>query len=535
MSSTTTANRMPCQECHPIPSLAKAIHIVSTFVCALPVALGCGGTKAPVSDATIAPDAGAHDANKGSGGTTGTAGALVSRLGDPAYPDDFWVATTPAESDVDVTALQKAVETIASSKLEIHAFLVARRGRMVFEQYGWTTGSNGDDPDKTSHQIEPDERHPVHSTTKSFLSTLVGMAIGDGLLPGVDDLVVPHFPEYQPLPEPSPDKDAITLADLLTMRSGLKFVGAVDDNASAGWPDPAQVMLSRPVVDTPVGEVWNYSSGGSDVIAALLRKATGQTPLAYANEKLFGPLGLASNVPWEASSNGTNHGGWGLALTPRELARFGELYRNRGLWKGRQIVPAEWTDVATSPKCQTPWNGQYGYHFWIPNLPGFFGTRGAYGQNIYVSRELGLVVVFTSDLPVSTADGVLDSLMRTSVIPAVKATGRDAGGTVPATVTLEVEDLGAVSEGQSVHVGLLAGAADCMAGGEMVYVGSGVVMDGTCRIDLGPIEKGLYTACAFLDADDDAQPGPGDRAGMVPWVVTGDEVKKWSTTDWITL
>jgi CubicO group peptidase (beta-lactamase class C family) len=109
-------------------------------------------------------------------------GTLVSYLGNPAYPDGFWTATTPAASKVDVATLEQAVEMSASSQLEIHSFIVAREGRIVFEQYGWSSGSNVDDPNRTPHQVVPTERYPVNSTTKSFLATLVGIAIGDGLL-----------------------------------------------------------------------------------------------------------------------------------------------------------------------------------------------------------------------------------------------------------------------------------------------------------------------------------------------------------------
>jgi len=364
----------------------------------------------------------ATDVQDGAGALKKQPGALVSYLGDPCYPDDFWKTATPEESAVDRAGLARALERIANAQLEIHSFLLVRHGRIVLEQYGWKTGRNADDPDKTAHQVVPNERHLVHSTTKSITSTLIGTALRDGLITSLDSPAVSHFPEYQPLPKPSVEKNSITLEDLLTMRSGLQYTEGADDQAVFfDTPDPAQLMLSRPVVHRSVGAVWNYSSGDSDIIAALLRKVTGKTPLDYAKEQLFGPLGLVG-VPWEAAGNGTNHGGWGLALTSREMARFGELYRNHGLWNGKQIVPAHWTDIATSSHCQTPWDGDYGYHFWIPNLPGFFGTRGAYGQNIYVSRERGLVAVFTADLPIESADQTLDALMRDFVIPAVKQT-----------------------------------------------------------------------------------------------------------------
>jgi CubicO group peptidase (beta-lactamase class C family) len=103
------------------------------------------------------------------------------------------------------------------------------------------------------------------------------------------------------------------------------------------------------------------------------------------------------------------------------MARFAELYRLGGKWKGRQIVPAEWVAASTSAHAATPWNGQYGYQWWLPKrTPGCFGTRGAYGQDTYVCPSLGLVVAFTSDMPVSSADANLDGLMADFILPAVQ-------------------------------------------------------------------------------------------------------------------
>jgi len=163
------------------------------------------------------------------------------------------------------------------------------------------------------------------------------------------------------------------------MRSGLEFVEG--DQTTFDTPDPARAMFSRPVVDTPVGTVWNYSSGGANVIAEMLRVATGKTPLEYGNEKLFGPIGIDS-PPWDAGRNGTSFGGFGLSLTAREMARFGELFRNAGAWQGQPVVPSAWTDESTMPRCPTAWGGQYGYLWWVPSLPGFFNALGSFGQMI---------------------------------------------------------------------------------------------------------------------------------------------------------
>jgi CubicO group peptidase (beta-lactamase class C family) len=199
------------------------------------------------------------------------------------------------------------------------------------------------------------------------------------------------------------------------MRSGLEFVEG--DLSTFGTADPARAMLARPVVDTPVGTVWNYSSGGANIVAEMLRVATGKTPLDYGNEKLSGPLGIDS-PPWDSGQSGTSFGGFGLALTAREMARFGELFRNSGRWQGQTVVPSAWTDESVAPRCASPWGGQYGYLWWIPSLPGFFNALGLFGQMIYVSRERGLVIVFTAYMQNEVAKNNLERLVRDYVLPA---------------------------------------------------------------------------------------------------------------------
>jgi CubicO group peptidase (beta-lactamase class C family) len=352
----------------------------------------------------------------GAGGGAGMmgAGTLVDFLGEPAYPDDFWQPATFEESGMDGTKIDSVLRRISSANMEVHSFLVAHRGRLVVEYYGWNSGSNPDHPVEP-HQVVPDEPHWQASTTKSFISALIGIALEDGVISGVDQKAADWFPDYEDL-NPSPEKDEITLEDLLTMRSGLEFPEG--DVSTAEAPDPARAMLARPVVGT-VGETWNYANGNSDILAEILRVATGQTPLDYANERLFGPLGIPA-PEWEAGQNGTQFGGFGLSLTSRQMARFGELYRNSGSFLGAEVVPAAWTDESTEPRCDTPWGGQYAYHFWVPSTAtGFFQTLGARGQVIFVNRELELVIVFTGDIPDETANSEFQVLIRGFIAPSV--------------------------------------------------------------------------------------------------------------------
>jgi CubicO group peptidase (beta-lactamase class C family) len=378
-------------------------------------------SSAPNNPGGAAPDGAATDApsDTSSDGKAATPGALRDYLGNGAYPDDFWQPTTAAAAGMDAGLLQQAIDWVAGARTEIHSFLIARNGKLVVERYGWNAGLIAADPDRTPRQELPTARHLTFSTTKSFLSALIGIAIADGVISGVTTTrAADWFPDYASL-NPSADKSRITLADLLTMRSGLQFIEGEQGTFAA--PDPARAMMARPVVDLPVGTVWNYSSGGSDIVAEILRVATGMTPLAYGQAKLFGPIGIADPV-WLAGASGTNHGGFGLDLTAREMARFGELYRNRGVWGGQQVVPAAWTDESTLARCPTAWGHDYAYHWWISNVPGFFNSNGAFGQMIFVSRGLGLVVVFTGNLSNDVAYTIYEDLLRNYVVPATHAT-----------------------------------------------------------------------------------------------------------------
>lgn len=349
--------------------------------------------------------------------------ALPAMRAAPTGPSDpYWKFATPASQRIDPARLEAAIDFIRSKNHEIHGLVVARHGVIVFERYGWKTGRNGDDPDKSQHWVSPSERHLVHSTTKSFTSALTGIAIHEGLIPaGVNARAVSFFPDWQPFENPSKEKDSIRLADILTMRSGLKYQEGPDDIPIFFEPaSSARAMLNRPVVDLPVGQKWNYSSGGTGILTAILQKVTKRDVRAYAQDRLLTPLGIM-NPPWEGDKSGVPHGGWGLALTPREMARFGELYRLNGLWQGKQIVPAAWVAESVKPHSETPWSGHYGYQWWIPaRVKDCFMTRGAYGQDVYVLPKLGLVVAFTADLPIAQADATLDTIMNDFILPAVQ-------------------------------------------------------------------------------------------------------------------
>jgi CubicO group peptidase (beta-lactamase class C family) len=281
--------------------------------------------------------------------------------GDPAYPDSYWGTATPGEARIDTAGLDAAVARIAEKGWEIHGMVVARNGKIVFERYGWKTGQNADDPDKSQHQVLPNERHLMHSTTKSITSALVGIALHEGLIPGgIEARAVSFFPEWQPLPDASPEKDSIRIVDLLTMRSGLRYQEGTDDQAIFFEPQsPAHAYLSRPVVGRPVGTKWNYSSAGSGVLAAILKKVTGKSPKRYAEEKLFTPLGIA-DPPWAAGKDGIQHGGWGLAGCTRGVGSGVHQGAQRDAMERAVRLPVVAAETGSRVLCD-PWRVRAGH------------------------------------------------------------------------------------------------------------------------------------------------------------------------------
>ncbi len=228
---------------------------------------------------------------------------------------------------------------------------------------------------------------------------MIGIAIQQGRIQSVDQRVVDFFPgrEFDNMDE---RKAAMTLRDVLTMTSGLAWIdGDPYWEQIRSSPDWLDYMLGLPLAAAP-GERFNYCSGCSHILAEILYAATGQTPEEYANQYLFGPMGI-QDVKWESDPQGISIGGWGLYLTSRQMARLGQLYLDEGNWQGRQLVPAEW--VRESTRLQVDGGGYlnvdgigYGYQWWNnPSLQGFAAV-GSEGQVIFVQPEKRLVVVFTS-------------------------------------------------------------------------------------------------------------------------------------------
>ena len=318
---------------------------------------------------------------------------------DVYWPTEGWRTSTPEEQGMDSQMLAGMVDEINERKMKVHSLLVIRNGYLVSETY--------------FDDFQPDTRHHLQSVTKSFISTLIGIAIDQGYLTGADQRVVDLFPESA-IANLDNQKQDMTLEDLLTMRSGLDCQeGDIDYQAITKSPDGAKYMLDKPMIETP-GSRWNYCSGGYHVLSAIIQQSTGKNALDFAEQNLFKPLGI-SNVVWPADKAGNSTGGWGLQLTPRDMAKLGYLYLRGGQWEGQQIVSSEWVEAATQSYADVDEHFGYGYHwFTAPALAGY-AALGNYGQIILVIPESDLVIVTTAN----TEESIFE-LIEQYVLPSVQ-------------------------------------------------------------------------------------------------------------------
>ena len=289
---------------------------------------------------------------------------------------------------------------IERENANVHSVLIIRNGYIVAEAY--------------FHPYRLSTRHNIYSCTKSFTSALVGIAIDEGYIDGLDHRVLDFFPEYT-IANDDPRKQAMTLEHLLTMTSGLDWPeSSVSYSSSSNilmqmlWRrDWVQFVLDRPMVAEP-GTTFNYNTGVSHLLSAIIGEATGTSTLSFARTHLFEPLGISS-VSWRSDPDGITFGGGGIWMTPRDMAKFGYLYLEGGVWDGQQVVPADWVEASVSAP-------HYGYQWWILRN-GAYAALGYRGQRIFVIPDLEMVVVFTGALSSDTPLVLVDAF----VIPAARS------------------------------------------------------------------------------------------------------------------
>lgn len=328
--------------------------------------------------------------------------------------------STPEAQGVSSASIQAFLDALATSNHEMHGIVMVRRGHVIAE--GWW------DP------YAPDLRHTLYSMSKSFTSTAVGFAVAEGRLK-VTDKVVSFFPDDLPATV-SDNLAALTVKDLLTMSVGNEKEPTQAVVKSDNW---VRTFLAQPITHQP-GTVFMYNSAATYMCSAIVQKLVGQPILQYLTPRLFEPLAIAAPT-WESCPKGINTGGWGLSVPTGALAKFGQLFLQKGQWQGKQILPASWIEEATSfkiqqpdpakpsrPKEQNDWLQGYAYQFWRSQHGAYRGD-GAFGQYTIVLPEQETVIAINSESP--SMQGQLD-LIWEHLLPALK---KDA--TLPANPEAE--------------------------------------------------------------------------------------------------
>ncbi len=307
--------------------------------------------------------------------------------------------SSPEAQGVSSSAVLSFVEAADKNIDSMHSFMLVRHGHVVAE--GWWSPYHAEAP------------HSLYSLSKSFTSTAVGLAIAEGKL-SLDDEVLKFFPEDAP-PQPSNNLKAMRVSDLLRMSTGHQ-------TEPPRTPDQpwTKTFLAQPVPFKP-GTHFLYNTSATYMLSAIVQKATGMTVLDYLRPRLFEPLGI-EHPTWETSPQGISAGGFGLSIRTEDIARFGQLYLQKGKWQGKQLVPEAWVEAATARQTsngsnpKSDWDQGYGYQFWRCRHGAYRGD-GAFGQYCVVMPEQDAVIAITSG--VKDMQAVLN-LVWDKLLPAMK-------------------------------------------------------------------------------------------------------------------
>lgn len=365
-------------------------------------------------------------------------GSNRAAFGAESFDNSDWPTAVPEEVGLDSAALSEMFDHVREHKVPVHSVQIVRHGKLVLDAYFYPFG--------------PEMRHDVASVTKSITSTLIGLAVEKGLIRGVQQPVLSFFPNRS-VANSDPRKETLTLEHLLTMRAGWdcgfepKEARLSEMRRSADW---LQFMLDLPMVVEP-GARFAYCSGNSHMLSIILSQAAGTNALAFARRELFGPLGI-SDVAWPADPRNCTHGWGDLQLRPRDMAKVGQLFLQRGRWGKRQILAEAWIQTATRAHVKRTTNrDHYGYAWWVKgeDFPGMFEAVGRGGQRINVWPAKDSVLVFTGSgfEPGDLAKFILKALQSDEALPvnreasarlqkrivdAVRAPSPQPGGKLPA-------------------------------------------------------------------------------------------------------
>jgi CubicO group peptidase (beta-lactamase class C family)/predicted glycoside hydrolase/deacetylase ChbG (UPF0249 family) len=307
----------------------------------------------------------------------------VGAFGQIALP-----RSTPEAEGVSSQHIINFLDAAAKSNHEFHSIMILRHGKVIAE--GWW------------NPYSPDLKHTLYSVSKSFTATAIGFAVAENKLT-VEDKVISFFPDETPAAI-KPNLEALRIKHLLSMSAGHQTEPTVI-MTSDHW---VRSFLAVPIAYEP-GSKFLYNSPGTYMLSAIVQKVTGEKTIDYLKPRLFQPLGI-EGADWEVDGQGINTGGWGLRLKTEDMAKFGQLFLQKGVWNGKQIIPSSWVDEASTMKIMqdpnaTParkdssdWLQGYGYQMWRSRHDSYRGD-GAFGQYILVLPGLDAVIAITAESP----------------------------------------------------------------------------------------------------------------------------------------
>jgi CubicO group peptidase (beta-lactamase class C family) len=346
----------------------------------------------------------------------------------PTAPESGFSSVPPEAVGVDGRGLSEMATAITRGDYRrVTSVLLARHGKLAYE--GYFDGSRAA------------MRRNTRSTTKTVASILLGIAIDRKLVEGVHVPILPFFTDKEPLENPDPAKDRITVEDLLTMSSILE---CDDTNPYSRGNEERMYLvgdwfrfaLNLPVrgfpswvprpADSPYGRSFSYCTAGVGLLGGILAKAAGEPLESFAEKHLFAPLGIPG-VEWPRNPEGVAFTGGGLPLSSRELLQLGQLYLNGGTWGGRRVVSESWVVESTRPRVRVDDETEYGYLWWLRSFRhgnqtrrGFF-MQGNGGNKVGVFPDLDLVVVLTAqNFGAPRGEHPEDAVIQNHILPSVQ-------------------------------------------------------------------------------------------------------------------
>ena len=295
----------------------------------------------------------------------------------------------PEKEGVSSAAILQFVEAADKSKTSFHSFMLLRHGKVIAEAW-W-------------NPYKPALKHTLYSCSKSFTATAIGFALHEKRL-SLTDKVISFFPGMAPAPDTSNEKlQHLTIKDVLMMSDGQEPDPSSKTGVDSNW---VRAFLSTPIKYEP-GTRFLYNSLGTYMLSAIVQKVTGQQVLEYLKPRLFTPLGI-TGMDWETDTKGINTGGWGLRLKTEDMAKFAQLFLQKGKWQGKQVLPGGWVEEAStmkimqdpeappSKKDSSDWLQGYCYQMWRCRNNAYRGD-GAFGQFMIVMPEQDVALAITAE------------------------------------------------------------------------------------------------------------------------------------------